>query len=246
MVSEAHVDRFIAGTAEAAGIDDVQAALVRLFQEYDIPFVCYLGSFGRLDPGDLIAFDNFDPSFMERYREQRHFEADPFLHEVCYGLTPRITCSAAEDDWRMRTPRQQRIRDDAVEFGVRSAFFVPTLPHGPDGFGGFVLSSGGDPRHFASCIRSHGGEIRLAAMHAHQTVRRVARGSAAVEAGLSARERECLQGLARGERISRIAVRLGVADVTVEMHVKNARAKLGAATRDQAIARAVAAGLIVI
>jgi DNA-binding CsgD family transcriptional regulator len=244
VVSAVHIDRFLEGTAEAADLGDVKAAAVRLFQAYQFPFACFIGAVGPFKPDGLVVFDNLAPSFLEHYNEQRHFEADPFLHEVCHGLTPRISCSAAEDDWRMRTPRQQRIRDEATEFGIRSAFFVPTLAHGADGFGGFVLSSDGDPRAFAACIRSHGREIRLAAMHADRAVRRVLRLAALADVTLTAREIDCVQGLARGERISRIAARLGVAEVTVAMHLKNARVKLGAATRDQAVALGVAAGLV--
>ena len=61
---------------------------------------------------------------------------------------------------------------------------------------------------------------------------------------LSAREAECLQLLARGLRNDRIAERLGLHRATVEMHIARARRKLGAQTREQAIAKAVAAGAI--
>lgn len=56
---------------------------------------------------------------------------------------------------------------------------------------------------------------------------------------LSRREHECLQLLAQGERVDRIAERLGLAVGTVEMHLANARRHLGARTSAQAVARAV-------
>jgi len=53
---------------------------------------------------------------------------------------------------------------------------------------------------------------------------------------LTTRERDVLAMLAAGQLYSRIADRLGIAEITVRKHVQSARGKLGAATRDQAIA----------
>lgn len=64
------------------------------------------------------------------------------------------------------------------------------------------------------------------------------------EEPLSLREIECLQHIANGERIGRIACLLDVAEVTIEYHLRNCRAKLGAQTRDQAVAIAVSRGLV--
>jgi DNA-binding CsgD family transcriptional regulator len=56
---------------------------------------------------------------------------------------------------------------------------------------------------------------------------------------LSPREREILRWLAAGLRTDRIAFRLGVKPVTIHMHLKSARRKLGARTREQMMAIAV-------
>ena len=61
---------------------------------------------------------------------------------------------------------------------------------------------------------------------------------------ISDRERECLEWLARGERPDAIAYRLGIKRVTVDMHLRNARVKLNAATREHAVALAVHSKLI--
>lgn len=62
--------------------------------------------------------------------------------------------------------------------------------------------------------------------------------------GLSPRERDVLALLAHGHQTSRIADKLNVSNVMVSKHFANARKKLGAATREQALALAMAAGLI--
>ncbi|QPH55725.1 helix-turn-helix transcriptional regulator [Pontivivens ytuae] len=59
---------------------------------------------------------------------------------------------------------------------------------------------------------------------------------------LTVREHDVLCMLANGMRNDAVAHRLGIAEVTVRKHVLSARAKLGAATREQAIALALRSG----
>ena len=61
---------------------------------------------------------------------------------------------------------------------------------------------------------------------------------------LSRREAESLALLAQGLKNQRIAEILGVAEVTVRNHINSARKKLGALTREQAIAIALQHGII--
>jgi DNA-binding CsgD family transcriptional regulator len=60
----------------------------------------------------------------------------------------------------------------------------------------------------------------------------------------SRREREILALLARGSTDSQIAEQLGLSPATVQTHVRNAKAKLNARTRAQAVALALVGGLI--
>jgi DNA-binding CsgD family transcriptional regulator len=60
----------------------------------------------------------------------------------------------------------------------------------------------------------------------------------------TAREREILAFLAAGATDGQIARRLQLSPATVQTHVRNAKAKLGARTRAQAVALALTRGLI--
>ena len=61
---------------------------------------------------------------------------------------------------------------------------------------------------------------------------------------LTDRERELLKYLALGLKNDRIAERCGLAEVTVRKHLVSAREKLGATTREQALAIALQNGLV--
>lgn len=61
---------------------------------------------------------------------------------------------------------------------------------------------------------------------------------------LTPRERDCMQAIAQGLRIDAVANRLKIMPVTVELHLRNARGKLGAQTLPQAVALALRSGLI--
>lgn len=61
----------------------------------------------------------------------------------------------------------------------------------------------------------------------------------------TARERQILGMLASGDTDAQIAGNLELSPATVQTHVRNAKAKLGARTRAQAVAMAVRRGLIV-
>jgi DNA-binding CsgD family transcriptional regulator len=61
---------------------------------------------------------------------------------------------------------------------------------------------------------------------------------------LNEREIETLTLVARGKTSAQIADMLGLAKRTIDFHIDNARAKLGAATRTQAVAKATTERLI--
>lgn len=61
---------------------------------------------------------------------------------------------------------------------------------------------------------------------------------------LTERERDVLSYLASGMHTGQIADKLALADVTVQKHLRNARQRVGAKTREQAVAIAMKAGVI--
>jgi DNA-binding CsgD family transcriptional regulator len=86
--------------------------------------------------------------------------------------------------------------------------------------------------------------IGLASTVLHHRMRALAPPNAIHAPALSPRERDCLALIAEGWPDWEIGERLGIAETTVETHVRNARRKLSARSRAQAVALALAAGVI--
>lgn len=61
---------------------------------------------------------------------------------------------------------------------------------------------------------------------------------------LSRREKDCLRGFSAGLRNNRIAEKLGISESTVEFHTINARRKLSAKTREEALCKALMLGIL--
>ncbi|NRB34937.1 MAG: autoinducer binding domain-containing protein [Rhodobacteraceae bacterium] len=61
---------------------------------------------------------------------------------------------------------------------------------------------------------------------------------------LTPREREVLQWLAAGLQVDRIADRMMLSNPTVSLHIQSAKKRLGASTREQAVAMAMMRGLL--
>jgi DNA-binding CsgD family transcriptional regulator len=62
--------------------------------------------------------------------------------------------------------------------------------------------------------------------------------------GLSPREVDCLAYLVCGLRPAQISDRMGISEKTFEKHIGSAKIKLRARTRDQAVAKAIVAGVL--
>ena len=81
-------------------------------------------------------------------------------------------------------------------------------------------------------------------VYAHTCIISLKQRERALKAGISPRERETLLLLARGFRSDKIAHRMGIKRVTVNLHISNARRKLASTTREQVVAQAVHMGII--
>jgi DNA-binding NarL/FixJ family response regulator len=117
------------------------------------------------------------------------------------------------------------------------------------GAGGYVLKDVA-PDELAQMVRTVArGEVLLQPQLAARLLARFSnqernRGAGPLQEGLTAREQEVLQLLARGLRNKEIAARLFVSERTVNFHLANIYAKLHVSGRTEALSKALERGLI--
>lgn len=130
------------------------------------------------------------------------------------------------------------------EVGVNSGLTFPVFECGGGRCGGVNLGIAGEVEDLDAMPTSHVFEAVSLVTAGHDRIRSLS-GLSARRANLSAREKECLLWLTHGLKTKEIADRLSVSDATVNFHIANAKAKLGADTREQAVAKAIMAGIII-
>ena len=176
-------------------------------------------------------------AWADDYHAASDAKADPMF---TYGVRLPGTIFTGSDhlgDYDYLAEAERQVIARAGDHGFRSGIAVPMLFPRPGVIGGWNLGcSDGRKETTALATRIEG----LLPAFATLVQSRLEQLDIADPSPLSAREREVLLWLGRGLRTDQIAHRLDVKPVTVSLHLKNARAKLGARTREQALALAIA------
>lgn len=126
--------------------------------------------------------------------------------------------------------------------GARSMLMVPMRCDPERGLGIGLLGSDLPRPQFEAFIEEQGAALVLAVHHADHRMVNLSRAIDAAEssiAPLARREAECLELLTSGLSNSEIAKRMQITVHTVQAHLTTAKRKLRAATREQALARAI-------
>ena len=211
----------------------------------------FFGSFGLdriiyLDVGPLRerVMTTMPEAWMAHYTERNHARIDPFIRYCAASLAPVGTGIDYLDEHSYLDARERGFIREAAETGFRSGMSCMIRVKGPMGAAGWNLGST-MPRHeLEKILARHGDILRLAAHLSHEKLAQSDSSAEMAAPVLSPRETECLQWLAAGLRTKEIADRMGIRPITVELHFRNARNRLGAQTREQALARAIASGLL--
>lgn len=182
------------------------------------------------------VFQNYPEEWIAHFSAQRYHLIDPVFRAAEAG--------AAEFVWtdpEFLEPlswRQRRILSEAREFGLR---------HGRTHSLASILSL----RASASLVASEPdmpedmyAAGKLINVVVHHRAAQMCIASAPCFAELHRRERQCLELCASGLADADIARGLGLSVATVRRHIERARVRLGASTRIQAAARAIASGQI--
>lgn len=188
-------------------------------------------------PEAHFFFQDWPSDWVELYARRNFLAADYMVAEARRRITPFTWLEAKAERTLSRT--EQEIWDTAAEWGWTDGFSVPI--YGPGGYFGLVAMAGKE-RPMPPALRC---ELHQLSFLTHERCRALT-GIAPVadsQAVLTHRELECIRWVAAGKTDAEIGGLLGVSQTTARTHIDQARHKLGARTRSQAVARLVLSGL---
>ncbi len=235
---------FTEGLETRGDAETVWASLASHVADLGLPF-CTLTMATETHHGKVSSrfHSNLNQEFSETYRT-RMLDNDPFLAIRCRSLAAE-TILTDPDRFPGARGRQRDFLELAAAQGVKSCLGIPVRTRDQGEFGGWVIGSDADESEFERFCADHGAQVHLAALLAFERIAALGRIEAqGSTARLSPRERECLLWLSAGLRVAMIANRLDLSEAAVNLYIRNARAKLGARTREQAVARAILSGEI--
>jgi LuxR family transcriptional regulator, quorum-sensing system regulator BjaR1 len=136
-------------------------------------------------------------------------------------------------------PAERGLARALVDNGFPDGLAVPC--HGPGGYLGVVSLAFERLNEIAPADRA---AVQFASLVLHDRMRKLSNPEKAERPKLTRRERDCLAFIAQGKSDWDISVILGVSHTTIISHVQNAKRKLGATTRAQAIAQCFIQGVL--
>src|SRR5579859_402491 len=217
-----------ARTAAEAG-----RALFAALQPYGARAI-YARSIRTARPDDEHVYSRISPpGWEELYAERRFAEINFVAREVRRWGEPFLW-SQAELQGDLERELFQVLNDLNFPDGIAAPV------HGPGGYLG--VTSVAFSRLDQIAPDEHAA-IGIAATVVHHRMRRLTPPALVAPPRLSGRERDCLALIAQGKSDWEISEILCVAQTTILTHVQNARRKLGARSRAQAVALCVAAGV---
>lgn len=231
----------------ARTLEDLWAATAAYLDQLGLS--CSIYTFVKPGRHDKPRFWTSLPAFwQDRYVDRNYARVDPFFRHCCNTFEPIGTGPEYLADHPFLTKAERQFIHEGAVTGFRSGFSAPVGLVGGAGFGGWNFGSLMSRRELESILAERGRDLRLIAFYVHHFAEQLDSGVDGTDerpyAPLTDREKECLLWLGRGLRTDAIADRLGIASVTVDLHFKGARRKLGAVTREEALAKAIAANLI--
>ena len=221
------------------------ADIVALFKERAAEFGFPVFAFGEFDSGQpwrsTMHVVEWPPEWFQLYMRDGLFELDPLLDLVRRGFTPFTWTERKELGGLSRA--QIRGFDAAREFGWRGGLTI-SLPRGGNRFGMLSLA-GSDDTHVSAESRATLATMATLAYERLRSFSAINNIRSPYTSGLTDRELDSLAYVACGLSDAGVANKLGISRSTAHEHVESAKRKLGASTRAEAVALAVALGAII-
>lgn len=179
---------------------------------------------------------NYPTQWLGHYRSASLVKVDPVAKALFVSEEPIFWESLRQ---KHTTAEEKRFFGAAKDFGLRDGFSFGARFERSDAGSFFTCESGElstHKRHLA--ITTH------LLPYLHESLSRVHMSPTKESAKLTKREREVLNWVKFGKTDADVAGLLGTSNRTVKFHIENAMHKLQANNRTEAVARALAQGLI--
>ena len=199
---------------------------------------------GQFDATDLASpqiLTDWMPQWAQRYDEANHAAVDPVLRICSRSIIPLLWHAQAAPLDRPTL----RFMDEARQHRLATGMTCSII--GGQGELAFLsLTMSTDRQRDRRTVERQASQGVMLMSYVHEGLRRLNGPTRAAlpVIRLTAREREVLTWVSAGKTSWEIARILALSDRTVIFHVDNAMKKLDTRTRSQAVARAVALGLI--
>jgi len=181
----------------------------------------------------------FPPGWMDQYFTQDYAHIDPIVRRSKCDPSPFLWSEAAPFVRAEHSAIASRMFGEAAEFNLKAGFVVPMTP--PRGEV-IAASLGGEAADVPP--EAHGMIAVICAYAIGRAIELRDREKKRRRSGLTTREVECLKWAADGKTEWEISAILSISEHTADKHLANARRKLGAANRAQAVANAIRWGII--
>ena len=191
---------------------------------------------------NAFLLSNYSREWRERYDAERLAYIDPTVSHCLSSALPVVWQPSLFD-----APAQRELYEEACGYGIRSGVTFPI--HGPNGEFG-VLSFAADALPDAATLRDlhqHLPELAMIRDYAFQGASTFCSGATALEAPprLTPRELEVLSWAMAGKSSWEISKIVSCSEATINFHMANVRQKFNVNTRQQAVVKAIALGLII-
>ncbi len=195
------------------------------------------------EPEPLLLWTT--PQWMsELFLESIYPELDLAWEHCKDNVTPYLGGKSVEGLSPDLPEARRRYLEEITAVDIRTTCSIPVHGNVAKEWGIFDFATDFGPGDIKAFQKEFGAKIYLAAVAAFRRLQTQIQTHDSEPVPLTPSERECLLWLGRGLRNESIAARLGVRPVTVEFHLSNARKKLSAQTREQALATAMLEGFV--
>lgn len=217
--------------------------LLRFIQNCGFETYCFMGVQGyriQTETGVPAHCTTIPKDWERTYVDNRFLSDDPGLH-----LALRRSRPITQADFVLRDlpPSRRRVMEACIDHGMQHFVCVPTRGAGGTVSTLFAYTRAGQAA-YDEALQGGLESLIAGAAYLHESLEGE-RLVPPLDVDLTARERECMLWLAHGNTAWEIAKIIGISERTVRFHIQNVMAKLDSHTRVQAVARAVALGLIV-